>query len=485
LIIMGYPIDDFTSMLLRGIMQFFTSISSSFTRMFGRKPKDPLPPPEAAAAMAKNPPANRLLASPIPRGVFFGARGNQYVVKSEEMDGHVLVIGGTGSGKSSCVAIPTLRNWQGSIFAIDIKGELYENTKQYRQNIKLFDPADKNSPYRYDPYVFLNKNPNHAQQARAIAHAILPLPHDTREPFWIESAQQLLTGAILHFHYEKKTFIETLKKIQSHSSKDLIKMVAESPDNTAQYFATTLVNADNKLISGISAEISKAILTLITDEDIVCALTPEEGKETISPADLEDGNDIYIKIPIDLIDQWKPLLTLMINQFITFFKRRSDSPDNRAILFMLDEFPSLGKIPAITDTLPIIRSKKVTVCLIIQSLAQLKMIYGHDTQEVIADTCAFKAILGATDANTQEYFSKLVGTYEKVRQSHSRNYDPYLGAPTGHGTSTSQDYEKRIIKPEEFATLQKELILLYPLPHNFCRVQKQPYYLTMLDIRKT
>jgi type IV secretion system protein VirD4 len=144
-------------------------------------------------------------------------------------------------------------------------------------------------------------------------------------------------------------------------------------------------------------------------------------------------------------------------------------------LCLLDEFPLLGKIPAITDTLPVIRSKKVTMCLIIQSIAQFKLTYGHDAQEVIADTYAFKAVLGATDPSTQEYFSKLVGTYEKVRSSQSQNFDPYIGAPTGHGTSHSQDYEKRIIKPEEIATL-REIIFLYPLPGNFCRVQKRPHY---------
>ncbi|MCL2798653.1 MAG: TraG/TraD/VirD4 family protein, partial [Firmicutes bacterium] len=136
------------------------------------------------------------------------------------------------------------------------------------------------------------------------------------------------------------------------------------------------------------------------------------------------------------------------------------------------------------DALATLRSKKITICLIIQSLGQLKMIYGHDAQEVIADTCAFKAVLGATDPNTQEYFSKLVGTYEKFRTSQSQSYDPYIGAPTGHGTQTSQDYEKRIIKPEEFATLQ-EIILLYPLPKNFCRVQKRPYYLNNAQFSST
>jgi len=61
--------------------------------------------------------------------------------------------------------------------------------------------------------------------------------------------------------------------------------------------------------------------------------------------------------------------------------------------------------------------------------------------------------LDATDANTQEYFSKLVGPYEKIRNFHSQNFDPYIGAPIGHDTQTSQDYEKHKIKLKEFTIL--------------------------------
>jgi type IV secretion system protein VirD4 len=467
---------EITSYIMNFLVQIFSSIVSAFLRLFGRKPT-PKKPPEQVDFEAKNPPTNRKLASVSPHGVFFGTRGNRYVVKSEETDGHVLVVGGTGTGKSSCIAIPTLRHWTGSIFAIDIKGELYANTKQHRRNIKVFNPEDKENRYVYDPYVFLNQNNNPAQEARAIAQAVIPLPYDVKEPFWIESAQIILTGAILHYHHAKCTFIETLRNIQSQNPQALIKIISDSSNDKAALCVKTFDGMDSKVLAGIFAEVSRGIIALVTDDDIVAALSYEEGKEIISPTDLENGSDVYIRIPEHLLRQWKNLLTLMTNQFISFFERRKESPDNRPILFLLDEFPRLGKIPAITDALATLRSKKITICIIIQSLAQLKMIYGHDAQEVIADTCAFKAILGATDANTQEYFSKLVGTYEKIRSSHSQNYDPYIGAPTGHGTQTSQDYEKRIIKPEEFATLQNELILLYPLPYNFCRVQKQPYYL--------
>jgi len=477
---MGYTWDfgaEITGYIMNFLIQIFSSVVSAFLRLFGRQPKNPYKNAEQITHTAKNPPVNRQLASAEPRGIFFGAQYNQFVVKSEETDGHVLVVGGTGTGKSSCVAIPTLRNWRGTIFAVDIKGELHANTQQFRKNIKVFDPENKKNRYVYDPYVFLNQSVNPAQEARAIAQAVIPLSHDVKEPFWIESAQIILTGAILHYHHAKCTFIETLRNIQSQNPQALIKIISDSSNDKAALCAKSFDGMDGKVLAGIFAEISRGIIALVTDDDIVSALSYEENKEIISPRDLENGSDVYIRIPEHLLRQWKNLLTLMVNQFISFFERRKESPDNPPILFLLDEFPRLGKIPTMTDALATLRSKKITICIIIQSLAQLKMIYGHDAQEVIADTCAFKAVLGATDANTQEYFSKLVGTFEKIRSSHSQNYDPYIGAPTGHGTQTSQDYEKRIIKPEEFATLQNELILLYPLPLNFCRVQKQPYYL--------
>ena len=88
----------------------------------------------------------------------------------------------------------------------------------------------------------------------------------------------------------------------------------------------------------------------------------------------------------------------------------------RPILFLLDEFPRLGKIEEITDGLATLRGKKITICPIIQSLAQLDLIYGTAARRVIADNCAYKAILNATDVDSQEYFSKLVGTHDKISQ---------------------------------------------------------------------
>ena len=138
------------------------------------------------------------LTSTAPRGFIFGMVDNYHITRHEVTDGHILVVGGVGSGKSSCIAIPTLRSWGESVFAIDIKGELYEKSKRFRPNIKVFNPLDDNS-YGYDPFFCLRASHNPAQEARAIAQSIIPLPPDTREPFWIESAQNIFTASIMHY----------------------------------------------------------------------------------------------------------------------------------------------------------------------------------------------------------------------------------------------------------------------------------------------
>ena len=65
-------------------------------------------------------------------GFIFGKMGGKYVTKKEDKDGHILVVGGAGSGKTSCIAIPSLLAWREPVFCIDIKGELHQHTLRKR-----------------------------------------------------------------------------------------------------------------------------------------------------------------------------------------------------------------------------------------------------------------------------------------------------------------------------------------------------------------
>jgi type IV secretion system protein VirD4 len=403
-----------------------------------------------------------------PMGVVFGKQGFKYVRKGEEQDGHILVLGGSGSGKTSCLAVPSLLSWRSAAFAVDIKGELYQKTRWKRRRIKAFNPLDKNA-YGYNPFYLLDQSDNPVSAARQIVLALIDQPADMREPFWVQASQNLFTGCILHFYQKGRSFIQTVEAIQDLPPADLIGEIAKSQSVYARRFVSQFVGMDVKTIAGVYSELSNKLAVFATDPLLQDCLSRER---CIRPDDLEEGSDVYLLLPEDKLEAWRGLLALIVNQFLRHFERRQegDSP-LRPILFLLDEFPRLGKVDAVKG-LATLRSRKVTICLLVQSLAQLDFLYGKSYRQVIADNCAYKAVLNATDAETQEYFSRLVGTADRLRQTNSTSFRADGRDIAGTGRSETA-VEKRLVKPEEFATL-RDVVLLSP--HGYCRIRKTSCY---------
>jgi type IV secretion system protein VirD4 len=278
-----------------------------------------------------------------------------------------------------------------------------------------------------------------------------------------------LTGALLHFYELGYSFIDIMNLILYRPILQLVEEIIDSETEIARLFVNQFAGMDIKTLTGIFAELSNNIIVFATDPAIKNCLSCEKN---ITPFDLEKGFDIFLQIPEDKLDQWKPLVSLIINQFMKHFERRPDGI-SAPILFYLAEFPRLGKVEAVSG-LATLRSKKIAFCLEIQALSQLDAIYGHAHRQTIVNNCAFRAVLNATDAETQDYFSRLVGTYDRYKVSYSRNFE---GEDTDSvkGSGENQTTENvRIIKPEEFATL-RDIVLL--TPYGFCRAKKVPYYM--------
>lgn len=402
-------------------------------------------------------------------GMVFGKQGGKYVVQPESADGHSLIVGGAGSGKTAAIAIPTLMSWKDRVFAIDIKGELYEKTSKARNpaQIKVFNPTDR-SAYRYDPFYTLRTGDDISSAARQLAMALVPLSADIKDPFWVLGAQNMLTGFLIYLCGLNENFSSSMQRIKGTPTRQLVAEILQSSNQKARMEIMQFEGMDDKTLSGIFAELSNHISIFATNDDLQWALSGEGA--CITPNDLETGYDIYCCIPEHKLDEWKDLLGMMCNQFLKAFERRPEG-SNTPILFLIDEFPRLGKIEAISNGLATLRSKKIHIALIVQSKSQLNAIYGKDIAEVIADNCAYKAILKASEPATQEWCSKLVGTFDKKKTSSNYNAD-MIGIGKGQGTSRTTE-EKNIIKPEEFAYLQ-DVVCLFPTGYK--RLQKANYY---------
>lgn len=391
-------------------------------------------------------------------GVVFGKLGNEYITQPETTDGHVLIIGGTGSGKTSAIAIPTLISWKERVFAIDIKGELYEKTRAARNEamIKVFNPEDRNT-CKYDPFFMLRKARDISSEARSLALAICPLPPETKDKIWITSAQNMLTGFILYFFGLDFNFSETMSSIKSKPLRELLDEIITSDDEKAKQYINNFADMADETLFSIYGELDTHITVFATNDDLQWALTGTG--DCITPEDLETGHDIFCCIQMDKIDEWTDLLQMMCNQFLKFFERRPKE-NKTPILFFIDEFPRLGKIESISKGLGTLRANKIHIALIVQSVIDLNVHYGKDIATVISDNCTYKAIVKATHPDTQEWCSKLVGKYDKEKESQNYNAD-MLGMGKGQGTSTTTE-QRYIIEPDKFGHLENEIVCIFP-----------------------
>lgn len=425
--------------------------------------------------LATNPKADNSLLFSEPTGLVFGRQGRQWCCLSERSEGHCLVLGGPGSGKSACIGIPGLLTYgtkdgdEATVFAIDIKGELQQKTRHRRPKSKVFSLTLPNS-CGYNPFYQIDGSKNLVEQIKGISECLIEIPADTKDPFWKNSARSYLTACLLWAWGVGCPFAEIMRLIQITPPQDMIAGICGSDDETALLYANQFRGMPEQTLASIYGEVALATIPFSSDEELIAALKkPKE--DCISPADLDNGISLYIHLSEHRIEGLRGFLTLLVNQFLRHFEKRPDGESTR-VLFLLDEFARLGKLPAILGALGTLRSKKVNIVMMLQSMGQLEATYGQAQRKIIADNCSYWAILRVSDPESQQYISKAIGTYERNKQTYSDNMQDLKMTGSKGISRTTED--KPVIKPELLNQLRDDLLLI--TPSGFCRIRKAYYF---------
>ena len=400
--------------------------------------------------------------------------------QSEE--GNILVVGGTGSGKSSGIIKPTLQTWTGPIFALDIKGEVSNCYRQYAKSCSYggkarpcidFDPTQEEG-IGYDPFCWLAKDDeeNLVTNILDLAYALIPLTPDIKEPFWIESERAILAAALMYHFKIGLGFSETIIKILSSPILSLCESMEEYGCAEVKMMITGMKDLNGTTLASIDRGLRNHLLLFGTDKRIINTFrSKQEGVPCFDWEDLTDNN-IFLRVPADKLDVWAPAIRLMLIQLIRYLERRPEKygPDGeytQPTLLLLDEFARIGKVECMVDAVATLRPNAVNICFVLQSLAQLDAVYGADQRRIILDNCPWKAILRVGDAETQRAISDLVGTTNVFHQNASISYDRY-GKPIGYSYTAVESREFRI-QPHELATMDDVLLLT---PYGTCCVDK-------------
>lgn len=421
-------------------------------------------------------------------GLFFGEKNGKYVCQPENMDGHCLILGGPGSMKSTSIAIQTVRcwgakkigTWQPTMFVIDIKKELEHIglTEEQRKRTKVFNPEKEFGTAGFDPFYLAkirDKQSQVLQDLNDIAWAIIP-ESQAKDKYWDDSARDILMGVLLYgFRVKKIEFIDCIELIADTPLRDLLNEIVNCSDVDCRRSVNDFFQLPDNTLGSIGGTLGRYIKVFYQDEMIKNALR----KGGMTPADLEEGYNIICQIPEAKLEQWKAVLTLMINQFMKFFEMRDEETRklrDESILFLIDEAPRMGKL-RIKDGLATLRSKGIHIVLFAQGLSQFRGIYGKDDTDTITANVSLLACLSATDTDSQRWLSAKAGKYDRLMKSTSKNQrdlDPFGGS----GTSYSEQL-RDIIPPEKFGNLPNtgQLILFNTLSSStFCRVNKVPWF---------
>jgi type IV secretion system protein VirD4 len=183
---------------------------------------------------------------------------------------------------------------------------------------------------------------------------------------------------------------------------------------------------------------------------------------------------LFVRIPHNKIEYYSNFVNLFFTFLTIALDNRPDGQGEKLMIFF-DEVAQFGNLHKLVGVIDTIASKNVILLLCMQALSQFYKYYGeHDTKTMI-NNCDTQIILKILDPDTQEFFSKRIGTMEIKRQSQSANFDVDTGQEKGRGEN-NYIQEIRIVKPETMAYLAEKREIIFLSGKGYCKVRHVRYY---------
>lgn len=420
---------------------------------------------------------------------------------------HIMIMAPTRSGKGVGIIIPTLLSWVHSVLVMDIKSENWNKTAGFRKeklkNIVLkFDPtASDGSSVRFNPLseIRLRTN-NEVRDVQNVADMLVDPQGTGQLDHWAKTGHALLVGVILNLLYfnenatlsdvatflsdPEQSFEDTLEAMlntQHESTTDLFEQIYRTKTTTHPTVAQAARELLNKSENERSGVLSTAMSFLGLYRDPVIAHNTAISEFCIQ--DLMNSArpvSLYLVIPPSDINRLKPLLRLILNQFVRRLTETMSFKDGREVqgykhrlLLLIDEFPALGRLDTFEAALAFIAGYGLKAMLVVQSLKQLNKAYTDNNS--IIDNCHIRIVYTPNDEKTPEFISKLLGTKTEIIENQSISGNR-INAYLGKVTVSTQESQRALLTPGELSVfpMDQEIVFVAGTPP--IRAKKVVYY---------
>ncbi len=382
---------------------------------------------------------------------------------------NVLIVGGSGSGKSSAYTIPNAHQCLGSYIFTDPKGEIYDITAGYLRSqgyeIKLLNLVNPESSDSYNPLQHIQSEIDVDVIASTIIKGQKAEGSSSSDPYWDNMAELLLKALIY--------YLIAVRPPEEQNLASCAELVRAANNNGSTNILSELIN---KLPSDHPARMNFKSVELASDKtysSILSTLQSKLGKfdskdiADVTSTNTIDFDDIATKktalyvVSSDTHTAYNFLLTIFFSQMIQQLYDFADKNGGKLPMktfFILDEFANIGQIPDFDKKISTSRSRGISFSVILQNLDQLKAIY-EKSYETIIGNCDTHVFLGSNSFATVEYFSKELGEKTISHKSISNNRDN-LASRKGYSES-DQIMARALMTPDELRRMDNNECIIF------------------------
>ena len=394
--------------------------------------------------------------------------------KKHKRNVNVLVIGGSGAGKTFSYCKPNVMQCATSYVILDPKGEILRDTgyllEKNGYEVKVLDLINMEKSHCYNPFVYIKTDNDVQKLSTNLFKSTTPKGSTTNDPFWDTAASMLLLALIFYLKYEappeEQNFTMVMELLRAGDVKedddeyisplDMLfnRLETRNSEHIALKYYRAYHSGSAKTLKSIQVTLASRLekfnlesMSQLTQTDELDL--PSLGEKKVALFALIPDNDTSFNFLVSI------LYTQLFQQlfYIADYKYGGSLPTH--VHFVMDEFANVSLPDDFDKILSVMRSREVSVSIILQNLAQLKALFEKQWESIVGNCDEF-LYLGGNEQSTHKYISELLGKETIDTNTYGRSFGSH-----GNYSENYQIAGRELLTPDEVRLLDNSYALLF------------------------
>ena len=387
---------------------------------------------------------------------------------------NILVVGGSGAGKTRFFCKPNVMQCNTSMVILDPKGEIVRDTggllEKKGYEVRVLDLINMHKSHCYNPFVYLRNGNDVQRLVTNLFKATTPKGSQSQDPFWDTAASMLLLSLVFYLKYEappdEQNFPMVMELLRAGEVRedddgyvspldelfDRLEMV-NSEHIALKYYrdyhsgsAKTLKSIQITLAARLEKFNLESLASLTATDELDL---PSLGEKKVALFALIPDNDTSFNFLVSL------LYTQLFQQLFYLADHKYGGSLPVHCQFIMDEFANVSLPDDFDKILSVMRSRGVSVSIILQNLAQLKALFEKQWESIVGNADEF-LYLGGNEQSTHKFVSELLGKATIDTNTY--------GKSSGRSGNYSTNYQisgRELLTPDEVRMLDNRYALLF------------------------